>query len=150
MIIRFLQSNEDFYAAQSLIRCSQFLAKKSWPKPLDKMALEGLSQHIWTGVGLFDENGQLISYLDYKHTAPNQIEFGICCTSTNYRGKGYMSMLLRKVISENCNSLFRIGTYEGNVAMICCILAQGFVKEFTVANDRVDGRSSIHFVYLAK
>lgn len=146
MTIRFLQGSEDFYTAQMLIRRCRFLAKKSWAKPLDEMAWEGLSRHIWTGVGLFDENGQLVSYLDYKHTAPGQIEFGICCTDAAHCGHGHMSMLLRKVIAENSDTVFRIGTYAGNAAMIHCILSAGFTEEFTVPNDRIDGRSSLHFV----
>lgn len=150
MTLRFLHSSADFYAAQTLIHRSQFLAKKSWSKPLDEMAIEGLSSHIWIGVGLFDENGRLISYLDYKYAAPDQIELGICCTAADHRRKGYMAMLLHKVISENQDITFRIGTYEGNSAMIHCILSTGFIEEFTIANDRIDGRSSIHFVYHGK
>ena len=111
MTLRFLHSSADFYAAQTLIHRSQFLAKKSWSKPLDEMAIEGLSSHIWIGVGLFDENGRLISYLDYKYAAPDQIELGICCTAADHRRKGYMAMLLHKVISENQDITFRIGTY---------------------------------------
>ena len=78
MLVRLLKGRKDFQTAQMLIKSCYFLPKRTWPKNLYEMALDGLIGHKWIGIGIFDAENNLISYLDYKHVAPYKIEFGIC------------------------------------------------------------------------
>lgn len=146
MLVRLLKGRKDFQTAQMLIKSCYFLPKRTWPKNLYEMALDGLIGHKWIGIGIFDAENNLIPYLDYKHVAPYKIEFGICCTDKSYRGHGYMTQLLQYVIDKNLNCDFTIGTYEGNDAMIHCIKSVGFEEDYLVDGDRIDGRNSIHYI----
>lgn len=135
----------DFESVRRLIKNSSFLAKKSWPKPLCDMAIDGLCQEVWTGYGIFDTGHELLSYLDYQVRSPDLVEVGICCTREDNRRQGLMKSLLYHLIEANSHCEIIIGTAEHNQPMINCIQSIGFLEDFMVYDDRVDGSASIHY-----
>lgn len=136
---------QEYELVQQLIKSSGFLPKKSWPKPLWEMAVDGLRQKIWTGYGIFSADHELLSYLDYKVRSPELVEVGICCTRKDNRRQGLIKNLLCYLILQYPHCEIIIGTSEHNLPMINCIQSTGFTEDFTVLNDRVDGSSSIHY-----
>lgn len=143
-MIRIIEIGE-FELVRELIRNTNFLRKRSCPKPLCDMAVDGLSQKVWTGFGIFNATGELISYLDYKVVSSDLVEVGICVTRKDYRGQGLMKILLCYLIEKYPKFEIKIGTYENNQPMIDCIQATGFLEDYRVLNDRVDGSASIHY-----
>lgn len=143
-MIRMIEIDE-FELVREIIRNADFLRKRSWPKPLCDMAVDGLSQKVWTGLGIFNVSGELISYLDYKVVSADLVEVGICVTREDYRRQGLMKILLCYLIEQYSKFEIKIGTYEHNQPMIGCIQETGFLEDFRVLNDRVDGSASIHY-----
>lgn len=135
----------DFELVREIIKNSDFPARKSWPKPLCDMAVDGLCQEIWTGYGIFDIGHELLSYLDYRVRSPNLIEIGICCTRKDNRRQGLMKSLFCHLIETYPHCEIIIGTAEHNHPMINCIQSMGFLRDYIVPDDRVDGSASIHY-----
>lgn len=140
-----LVKREEFIQVREAIRCSYFLAKHSWPKPLCEMAYNGLSQGKWIGYGCFNECEELMSYLDYKEKTSGEIEVGICLTQERYQGCGLMKLMLKFLIARYPDQEITIGTYDRNAGMICCISSVGFEEELKIPDDRIDGSTSIHY-----
>ena len=145
MQMRFLKSSEDFAKAQCLIKNSVFTAGAARRRALHEVICDGLSDGAWTGIGLFDDEDDLVSCLCFKQVTPRKIEFGICCTDQDYRFRGYMTNLLKNVIAANRNAEFAIGTYRGNIGMIKCLRNVGFQEDDPAPRDRFNSRSPVHY-----
>lgn len=122
-----------------------FLPKITWKTTLSNMALSGLTCGRWTGVGLFNANGQLMAYLDYK-IKEDSIEIGICYTLEKYRNNHMMSKLLSCVMAKYPGTRFEMGTYEANTPMRKCCEGLGFTETHR-KKDRIDGTDSVYYEY---
>lgn len=145
VIVRQIHTSEIDMVCKA-IRDAFFPPKRSWRKPLYEMAYKGLISHKWTGIGLFTKQKDLIAYCDYKQKNDTSIEIGICLTIQKYRNHGYMQTLFQFLFNMYPEYSIRIGTYENNTAMIHCINRSGFQEEQRIANDRIDGTSTIYYV----
>lgn len=123
---------------------SGFLPKVTWTESSSMMMINGLMSSKWKGWGLFDKEGLLKSYIDFKEHSNGEIEIGFCMTYYNDRGKGLMTHLLSLLILKYFDRNFSIGTYKSNSSMIHIIKKFSFlVKE--VENDRENGEQSIYY-----
>lgn len=102
--------------------------------------------YTWTGIGLFTKQKDPIAYCDYKQKSDTSIETGICLTIQKYRNHGYIQTLFQFLFDMYPEYSIRIGTYENNTAIIHCINRSGFQKEQRIADDRIDGTSTIYYV----
>ncbi len=141
---------DEFHIIRETIAQNDFLEKRSWTKPLSDMAYDGLIQKKWFGVGCFGENEELMSYFDYKVHKNGNIEIGICLTVEEYRGRGLAKLMLHFLFTLFPDREITIGTAECNENMISCIQHMGFQEEYRVPNDRINGKSSIHYRYFPK
>ena len=119
--------------------------KRSWQKNIWDMAYDGLLSGKWVGLGFFDDNEAIMTYLDYKEHTSGIIEIGICMTIDKYANHGLMQSMLRFIISTFSDREIIIGTSEQNKAMIACIEHVGFCEDFRVNLDRLDGSASMHY-----
>lgn len=145
-IIRPIKDSE-YEMIRDNIREYYFLPKYKWTKPLHEMAYDGLMSKKWRGIGAFDSNEKLLSYLDYKEHTESKVEIGIGMTQEEYRGCGLMGLMLRFLIARYPGCEIIVGTYEGNARMIRCLEHTGFVEDHRIFGDRVDGSTSIHYRY---
>lgn len=135
----------EFSNVRDAISQNYFLAKHAWTKPLSEMAYDGLEHGKWIGFGCFSESEELMSYCDCKEHEDGEIEIGICFTMEAYRGCGLAKLMLHYLITGYPNQEITIGTAESNVGMIACIKKMGFQEEYRVSDDRINGKSSIHY-----
>lgn len=143
-VIRAITSDEYIMVRDSISQIS-FLEKRSWSQPLSEMAFNGLTQNKWFGFACFDKCGRLISYCDYKVHHSGEVEIGICFTVQPYRGQGMAKMMLHILLTCFSDREITIGTSENNINMIACIKKMGFLEEYRIPNDRVNGDASIHY-----
>ena len=143
-VIRAIKPDE-YIMVRDAISQNFFLEKRSWSQPLSEMAFNGLKQNKWNGFACFDESKKLISYCDYKIHRSGEVEVGICFTMQSYRGQGLAKMMLHILLTCFSNQEITIGTSENNISMIACIKKMGFLEEYRIPNDRVNGDASIHY-----
>lgn len=135
---------EEYKKVSQYIRNIYFLPKKTWGIPLYEMALEGLDSGKWKAIGMYNENDELVSYLDYKMTKVGNVEIGICFTLEEYRGKHFMGALIEYLKGKFPDKAIEVGTYENNIAMRKCFERLGF-QEVNEKQDRIDGTKSIYY-----
>lgn len=129
---------EDYLKVYELIKRynSEFKPKVSWKgRTLYDMALNGLQSQKWSGWGYFDENGEIVGYVDEKIRTDAAIEIGIEVVDPKYRKQHLASSLLFLLKLENPNSIFYAGTFEENDSMIATFVSTGYVPNrisFTV------------------
>ena len=109
---------------------SEFRPQISWRgRTIHEMAIHGLNLGKWKGYGYFDEDGNLMAYVDSKLRADGHIEIGIVVTDKKARGCGLAAGLLYfhrlKYAAYNLCS----GTYEENKGMRRTFEKTGFVPK---------------------
>ena len=142
-MIRELREDE-YELACRLMKSVYFLPRRKWTKPLHEMAIDGLTNHIYTAMGNFNKNGELCAYLDFKSCSPDLEEVGIGFTVEAFRGQGKMKELLRALHLRCPGKDIVVGTSENNKALLSAAHAVGFKEEEYIPNDRIDGTGSIH------
>lgn len=137
---------DDVDLVEELIGPSAFLAKRHWTKSPKEMILAGINKQKYWGLALCDASGRIASYLDYQFRNPDQIEVGFCYTRAESRGQGLLRRLMGLLVLRYFDRAFDISTHELNRAMASIIEAVRFHEEGRIANERINGESSIYYL----
>ncbi len=142
-------SQKEIEEVVNFIDYNDFLPKKYWGKSVKDFIVDGLQQNIYKSLVIRSpDDKRVISYLDFRFLPDNLIEIGFCFTAKEYRNQGCIKSLMQKLLSLYEGSRFTITTHEKNHAMQQAILALGFKEQSRTIADRINGESTIAYLYV--
>ncbi len=119
---------------------SEFKTKKWWDDRLPNMIYDGLTSEKWTAYALYNHQGKMVAYIDYKIRTDGDIELGTQLTDASCRKQGIATGLINFMRLKFINSCFFTGTHEKNEGMKRVFEKLGFQE--TLFYDPVTGESS--------